>query len=311
MWRRLPTILAQVESDPRAKLLVVRGAGGNFAAGADIGEFETVYATRDSTAGYFEAVGAAMEALARLSKPTIAHIEGACVGGGMGLALCCDLRLAASTARMGITPGKLGLSTASPTPSGWWTPWGLGRQGHPVHRQISRRGRRSPSARRRRASGGRAGGGCDREGAGDRGGEPVVGAKSKQVIEMIRAGAAAETPETAAWLLDAVEGADFAEGRDAFLAKRSPIFPSAEDQPWKREGRPAAWSAPPPVQAPSRRPRSAPARTAAVRPRKAHGKRGGRQPEMFPRLVKSAWLAGASPANAKAVCGVAGSSRPA
>jgi enoyl-CoA hydratase/carnithine racemase len=227
MWRRLPEILAQVESDPRAKLLVVRGAGGNFAAGADIGEFETVYATRDSTAAYFGAVGAAMEALARLSKPTIAHIEGACVGGGMGLALCCDLRLAANTARMGITPGKLGLVysladtkrlvdavgasaakdilfTGRILEAGEALSLRLVDAVHPaeaLEAAVTEKARAISAASQWSVR------------------------KSKQVIEMIRAGAAAETPETAAWLLDAVEGADFAEGRDAFLAKRSPVFP--------------------------------------------------------------------------------------
>ena len=49
MWTALPGVMAEIDADPRAKVLVVRGAGGTFAAGADIGVFETVYATPDST----------------------------------------------------------------------------------------------------------------------------------------------------------------------------------------------------------------------------------------------------------------------
>ena len=114
MWMALPGVLAEIAADTRAKVLVVRGAGGTFAAGADIGEFETVYATPDSTRAYFDRVSDAMEALAAFDKPTVARVEGACVGGGLGLALACDLRIAATDAKLALTPGKLGLVYSLP-----------------------------------------------------------------------------------------------------------------------------------------------------------------------------------------------------
>lgn len=110
MWLALPDLLARLAADRDVLSLIVTGAGEHFAGGADIAEFPTVYATAQSAAAYTDAVQAAGSALAAFPKPTLARIRGACVGGGCGLALACDLRFADDTARLGITPGKLGLA---------------------------------------------------------------------------------------------------------------------------------------------------------------------------------------------------------
>lgn len=91
------------------KVLVVTGAGDHFAAGADITEFRTLYASPESSAGNSKGISGAMEALASFPKPTIAKIRGACVGGGCGIALACDIRFADGTSKFAITPSKLGL----------------------------------------------------------------------------------------------------------------------------------------------------------------------------------------------------------
>lgn len=111
MWVALPEICARVAEDRSIRVLVVAGEGqAAFSAGADIAEFDAVYATPETARAYNGAVRAGQAALAGLPKPTVAAIRGACYGGGVGLALHCDLRFAAESARFAVTPAKLGLA---------------------------------------------------------------------------------------------------------------------------------------------------------------------------------------------------------
>jgi enoyl-CoA hydratase/carnithine racemase len=110
MWEALPSICDRVAADPSIRVLVVSGEGGTFCAGADISEFEDTYRTPESTKAVNAAVRAAQARLRALPKPTIAAIEGSCMGGGCGIALACDLRVAAEGARFAITPAKLGIA---------------------------------------------------------------------------------------------------------------------------------------------------------------------------------------------------------
>ena len=109
MWLAIPELLGDLVKDKSLRALIVTGDGDHFAAGADISEFETLYATAESSAKISADIQHAFEALAAVPVPTIAMIRGACVGGGCGLSLCCDLRFADSTAKFAITPAKLGL----------------------------------------------------------------------------------------------------------------------------------------------------------------------------------------------------------
>ncbi|HEY3143309.1 MAG TPA: enoyl-CoA hydratase-related protein [Acidimicrobiales bacterium] len=104
MWTALPGLLEELASAPEVRVLVVRGVGGVFSAGADIAE---IRAAPDP--GYAAVNYAAEEALVSFPKPTVAVVEGACVGGGCSLAVACDLRIADSSARFGITPARLGI----------------------------------------------------------------------------------------------------------------------------------------------------------------------------------------------------------
>jgi enoyl-CoA hydratase/carnithine racemase len=109
MWRSIPELIERAANDPAVRTVIVTGTGGAFAAGADISEFDQVYGTAEATAIYQAQVEQAMCAIESITKPVIALIQGACVGGGCGLALACDLRVAEEGARFGITPAKLGL----------------------------------------------------------------------------------------------------------------------------------------------------------------------------------------------------------
>jgi enoyl-CoA hydratase/carnithine racemase len=105
MWRALPVVLEDFRHHSPVRVVVLTGAGGTFCAGADIGDLSGIGAqTHDANLAVL-----AEEALASFPKPTIARIEGDCVGGGCQLALACDLRLAAPGARFGITAARLGV----------------------------------------------------------------------------------------------------------------------------------------------------------------------------------------------------------
>lgn len=110
MWETFPTLLAQAMDDPKIRVLVLQSAApGVFSAGADIAEFAAGARDAEWRARNQAAIRRAQFELARAPKPTVALIEGVCVGGGCGLALACDIRVATPTARFGITPARLGL----------------------------------------------------------------------------------------------------------------------------------------------------------------------------------------------------------
>ncbi len=110
MWSALPALLRELRSDPDLRVLVVRGAGEEaFASGADIAEFRRVRSDVPTARSYSRTVQAAEDALASFPLPTIAMIHGFCVGGGLEVALACDLRFASRAARFGITAARLGI----------------------------------------------------------------------------------------------------------------------------------------------------------------------------------------------------------
>lgn len=110
MWEVFPKLIGTAMADPAVRVLMLRAAApGAFSAGADIAEFATGARDPDWRTKNQAAIVAAQTALSRAPKPTIAFVEGDCVGGGCGLAIACDIRIATATARFGITPAKLGL----------------------------------------------------------------------------------------------------------------------------------------------------------------------------------------------------------
>ena len=114
MWRDLEQTFKQLEHEDGLRCIVVRGAGGNFAAGADLSEFPTLRATADQAAAYGRQMIAALTAIRDCRHPTIAAIEGLCVGGGLEIALMCDLRLGAADSRFGIPIQKVGVAMPYP-----------------------------------------------------------------------------------------------------------------------------------------------------------------------------------------------------
>jgi enoyl-CoA hydratase len=105
-WAALAAAFADVGD---ARVLVLAGVPGAFSAGADIDELGELLREPARFVAHNALVQGTQLALERLPIPTIAAIDGACVGGGLGLALACDFRLATGRARFAITPTRLGL----------------------------------------------------------------------------------------------------------------------------------------------------------------------------------------------------------
>jgi enoyl-CoA hydratase/carnithine racemase len=220
-------LLRKAAESPSLRVLIVTGgAGSSFSAGADIDEFQAL--TQDPVAlrHFCAAFAAAQQAMEDFPKPAIAMISGACVGGGCGLALGCDLRFADATAKFGITPAKLGLD------------YGVADTRRLVDAVgFSRAAELLFSARLIGAEAALASGLIDRVS------EPAllesetqafareVAANSpaslhaiKSHLSAIRKGRSGDDEASRHAFLAAFEGADFTEGLAAFQQKRPPVF---------------------------------------------------------------------------------------
>lgn len=227
MWAALPGLLERLAVECR--VLVLRGAGGHFASGADISEFETVYATPARGEAYSRQIATALDALAAFPHPTIAAVRGACIGGGCALALACDLRFADDTARLAITPAKMGLLYPFND-----TKRLVDTVGAAMARDLLF------SARTLEAAEALACGLIDRLSAPDALDglidaycarllqmSPRSAELTKAMIARVLAGQDRDNEETRALFASAFASADFQEGYRAFLDKRTPDFSKA------------------------------------------------------------------------------------
>ena len=110
MWEAMSTVIDAFEADDDIKVVVLQGAGDKaFISGADISEFEQVRSTPENTKNYENAADGAMTRLSSCKKPTIAMIRGWCMGGGAGIAVSCDIRMASDDSKFGVPAAKLGV----------------------------------------------------------------------------------------------------------------------------------------------------------------------------------------------------------
>lgn len=110
MWEATKRILDDFAADDGVRAVVLTGAGGKaFVSGADISRFESERASLEAARAYGAKSEAAYASVAEFPKPTIAMIRGYCIGGGLGLASCCDLRIATDDSRFAVPAAKLGL----------------------------------------------------------------------------------------------------------------------------------------------------------------------------------------------------------
>lgn len=110
MWEGVTQILADFAQDDAIRVVIVTGAGGKaFVSGADISKFEDERSSQEAVEKYAVAVDAAYNGLHKFSKPTIAMINGYCIGGGLGVAVSCDMRICTDNSRFAVPAAKLGL----------------------------------------------------------------------------------------------------------------------------------------------------------------------------------------------------------
>jgi enoyl-CoA hydratase/carnithine racemase len=115
MWSRLGEVMAELSADEALRCLVLRGAGGRaFSPGNDIGEFETDRSNSAQAREYGALMHATLGAVRDCRHPTLALIEGLCVGSGLEIAALCDLRICQESSRFGVPINRLGLVMAYP-----------------------------------------------------------------------------------------------------------------------------------------------------------------------------------------------------
>ncbi len=227
MWRALEQHMRTLNAHPgRRCVLVRRGGDKAFAAGGDIEEFITVRATVDDALHYHEGlVAAALDAVRACPVPTIAMIQGACIGGGLEIAGCCDIRIAGESSRFGAPINKLGFSMYPGEMAGL-----LELVGPAVLLEILLEGR-ILVAREALAKGLLTRVVDDEEvehealatAARILKGAPLVARWHKQWVHRLTRGTPLSQEEKRA-AFDFLATDDYKEGLDAFLAKRTPVF---------------------------------------------------------------------------------------
>ena len=229
MWRGLAEIARELEADAGVRVVIVTGAGGHFSAGADIAEFATVRDTPERGAVYEEATAAAENSLYGLAKPTIAAVDGVCVGGGLGLAICCDFRVAGPEARFGIPAARLGIVYALGETRRLVDVVGaVGAKRILFSGEIFDRDTAQALGLVDEAADGPALPAARALATAMAANAPLSLAGAKFVVNAITAGRGeAERARIDALCLEAIASEDYGEGRAAFLEKRRPSFTGA------------------------------------------------------------------------------------
>ncbi len=231
MWQALGEHLKTIRRS-EARALMLSSTGEHFCAGADIAELRSQLADPDALRANAQLVQAVQAELAAMPIPSLALIRGACVGGGVGLAVACDLRFATPDARFALTPTRLGLHysladtrrlaavigvararemllTAALVDAPVAAAWGLVSRLFDDSEALEREALEQASAWTQAS--------------------PDALACTKRVLGQLDGSQPTGEAELSAAFLAAFDGPDFREGASAFLEKRSPCFPGKKD----------------------------------------------------------------------------------
>jgi enoyl-CoA hydratase/carnithine racemase len=228
MWRAVPDILDAFEQDPAVRVIVLRGAGDKaFVSGLDISQFEEEFASSQSAAGLEELSARVNQRIQMSAKPTIAMINGFCIGAGVQIAASCDIRIAAETATLAITAAKLGLGYPVASLKRL-----IDMVGPSYVKEIFFTGRQFSAAEAERMGlVNRVTPAADLEAyvrdtcAAIAGNAPLTLRAVKQTVHELQALSAEVELAACERLMQAcLDSADYAEGRRAFREKRKPVF---------------------------------------------------------------------------------------
>jgi enoyl-CoA hydratase len=228
MWEAVPPLLARAEKDDNVRMVVFSGEGGKaFISGADISQFEDMRAAKEAVKRYEQVAEAALQGIYEFSKPTVASIRGYCIGGGVNVAISCDIRIASSDSVFAIPATRLGLGYRFSAMKNLTQLVGPG-----FAKDIFFTGRRLDSAEALRI-------GLINRVADAAGfdallaeyttaittGAPLTIKAGKRIIqEVLALDADFDAEMCRKLILDCFESEDYAEGRKAFMEKRKPVF---------------------------------------------------------------------------------------
>lgn len=231
MWEAVEKAATAFAADDSVRILILSGAGGKaFVSGADVSKFETERASKEAVAHYNATTKRVYDLIESFEKPTIAQIDGFCVGGGVALALCCDLRICGQGSQFAIPAAKLGLGYGFP---------GLKRLVDVVGPSFAKE--IFFTARRFDAEEARTMGLVNRVVEDDRVGEaaeetartiaanaPMTLASVKYIVgQTLKPESERDLAECDARVKACFDSQDYIEGRRAFLEKRKPAFVGA------------------------------------------------------------------------------------
>ena len=227
MWEAVPALLDKAAKDDNVRMVVLSGEGGkSFVSGADISQFEDMRAAKEAVKRYEALAEAALQGLHEFEKPTLACIRGYCIGGGVNVAISCDIRIASSDSVFSIPATRLGLGYRY---SAMKNLTDLVGPGHAKDMFFT--ARRLDAAEALRI--GLVNRMAEPEGleallaeytAAITTGAPLTIKAGKRIIRDVLKAGDADMELARKLILDCFESEDYIEGRRAFMEKRKPVF---------------------------------------------------------------------------------------
>lgn len=228
MWEAIPKVLDRFEQDPEIRVIVLKGEGDKaFVSGADVSQYEKQRSTAEGIQHYEEIAGRVAERLQSCDKAIIAMIRGYCLGAGVNIALCCDLRIAGQDARLGIPAAKLGLGYRASSLKNLVDTVGpaYAREVLITARQFSAEEARMMGLVNRVAPVAGLESLVLEYCAAISDNAPLTMRASKRIVsELLKSSASFDAPACAALVTQCFESQDYIEGRRAFMEKRKPVF---------------------------------------------------------------------------------------